>query len=432
MTRTLSFTGGNTVRYPAPDVARGFMLVLISLAHVGLWSQLMPTQATPTTLDAIFTVLRVGLVDVRAYPLFAMLFGFGLSVMVQRRTANDIRSAQQAVGDHGAAEWGAVHPGAEPPTAVPPFTGPTPLRIAPDIVRKAQSDARRLLRRRGWWMLPFGCAHGLIFPTEVIGTYGIVALIFAGLISCGKYRQMIAIATPFFAISIGAAALRVFINNNSTAPLRTLEGTGEAFASNAGAWLMTTVAGLVFTAVIMATSVGSYLAATDIMTHPERHRRLLLTSAVAGLGIAMLSALPQALTQVGLLAGAGGTTLTWWMYCLSALGGLAGGWGWLSLVALLTGPAPADGHLRGIRWVLSAVGRRSMTAYISQSVVFWLLFLVLQRSDLPMSESLNVLVAWLVWAVIAVACIAMEVAGKRGPLETLLRKAVAATERRRT
>ncbi|WP_175954391.1 DUF418 domain-containing protein [Schaalia sp. Marseille-Q2122] len=113
------------------------------------------------------------------------------------------------------------------------------------------------------------------------------------------------------------------------------------------------------------------------------------------------------------------------------LGGVAGGWGWLALIALLTGPAPVRGDLRGVRWVLSAVGRRSMTAYIAQSVVFCLLFALLQHTSVPMSESLNVLIAWLVWAVIAAACVAMEKAGKRGPLETLLRKVVAATERDR-
>lgn len=72
-----------------------------------------------------------------------------------------------------------------------------------------------------------------------------------------------------------------------------------------------------------------------------------------------------------------------------------------------------------------------MTAYIAQSVVFALLFLVIEHTGLAMSESLNVLIAWLVWAVIALACVSMEVAGRRGPLETLLRQAVAASARPR-
>lgn len=414
-----SFTGGNTVRYPAPDVARGVMLILISLAHVGLWSQLMPVQATPTTLDAVFTVLRVGLVDVRAYPLFAMLFGFGLAVMARRRITHQLHSTNTSPTDHeNTAHENTVHWGSA-------------YRETGTALEDAQADARRLLRRRGWWMLPFGFVHGLIFPTEVIGTYGILALACAGLISRGKHRQMLAIATPFFIVSIAAAALRVFISQDASPPFRTLEGSGTALLSNISGWLVTTVAGLVFTAVVMATSIGVYLASTDVLTSPEKHRRLLLIGAVSGLSVAMFSGLPQGLAQVGALTEVGYGAPTWWMYCLSALGGLAGGWGWLSLITALTGPAPVNGQLRGIRWVLSAVGRRSMTAYIAQSVVFALLFLVLEHTGLAMSESLNVLIAWLVWAVIALACVSMEVAGRRGPLETLLRQAVAASARPR-
>ena len=83
--------------------------------------------------------------------------------------------------------------------------------------------------------------------------------------------------------------------------------------------------GVAFTAVVMSTSIGVYVASTDIITHPERHRGVLCASALGGLSIAMLSALPQCLAQVGALAEAGVSAPMWWMYCLSALGGLAGG-----------------------------------------------------------------------------------------------------------
>ena len=94
MAKAVSFTDGGGVRYPAPDVARGFMLILIALANVGIWSNAVPTQMLSTTLDAIFTVLRVGLINQRAYPLFAMLFGFGLMTMVMRRKASDVNKAR--------------------------------------------------------------------------------------------------------------------------------------------------------------------------------------------------------------------------------------------------------------------------------------------------------------------------------------------------
>ena len=39
---TLSFTGARQVRFPAPDVARGFMLALIALANVPFWIAYFP------------------------------------------------------------------------------------------------------------------------------------------------------------------------------------------------------------------------------------------------------------------------------------------------------------------------------------------------------------------------------------------------------
>ena len=39
---TLSFTGARQVRFPAPDVARGFMLALIALANVPFWLRYLP------------------------------------------------------------------------------------------------------------------------------------------------------------------------------------------------------------------------------------------------------------------------------------------------------------------------------------------------------------------------------------------------------
>ena len=38
MNTTTSFNGSRGLRYPAPDVTRGFMLLLIALANVGFWS----------------------------------------------------------------------------------------------------------------------------------------------------------------------------------------------------------------------------------------------------------------------------------------------------------------------------------------------------------------------------------------------------------
>ena len=57
--------------------------------------------------------------------------------------------------------------------------------------------------------------------------------------------------------------------------------------------------------------------------------------------------------------------------------GLAGACGWLALLALYAGGPTPDGRLTGLRKLASAVGRRSMTAYLSQTFLFAAVFLLL-------------------------------------------------------
>ena len=69
----VSFTGARSPRYPAPDVARGFMLLLIALAHASFWTMWWPEPAEPTALGTAWEWVRGALVDQRSYPLFTIL-----------------------------------------------------------------------------------------------------------------------------------------------------------------------------------------------------------------------------------------------------------------------------------------------------------------------------------------------------------------------
>ncbi|ERH22149.1 hypothetical protein HMPREF1979_02867, partial [Actinomyces johnsonii F0542] len=95
-----SFTGSRGVRYPSPDVARGFMLLLIAVANVPQWSR-VPAESAGTfrasAADAWWMFVRTLFVDHRAYPLFAMLFGFGLMTMINRRIASGTQSYLQSL-----------------------------------------------------------------------------------------------------------------------------------------------------------------------------------------------------------------------------------------------------------------------------------------------------------------------------------------------
>ncbi|RRD28936.1 hypothetical protein EII10_08845, partial [Actinomyces bowdenii] len=147
-----SFTRGE--RFPAPDVARGLMLLLIAVANVPVWtgSTVGPFHAGAaeglSTADRGWVLIRSMLVDHRAYPLFALLFGFGLVTMINRRLASGTRAYLESI------TGGQV----ERATAAQRAWAR----------EQATIDARRLVRRRGWWMVLFGAVHGVFFYGDII------------------------------------------------------------------------------------------------------------------------------------------------------------------------------------------------------------------------------------------------------------------------
>ena len=393
---TTSFTRG--VRYPAPDVSRVFVLLLVAVANVPAWTGadgrltqggLQALSATFSTADSVWIFIRTLLVDERAIPLFAMLFGFGLATMINRRIKTGTQTYLQTLP--GTAE------GREP----------TPAELA-WAREQATVDARRLVRRRGWWMILFGAVHGIFFPGDIIGAYGVVAVVFAGWLA-RKHRKRILAAGITFAI-----LATLFMYSFGLWQTGAMSRTPGADSSTSGSlpWFIGNLTGWVFTLmitllsmVIPAMFIGARLADTDLLAHPEQHRRLLIPVAVAGLGIGILGGLHAGLAYAG------------WGVPMSSLDPAA---------TAITGLAA------GRRLLASAGGRRSMTAYLSQTILFGLTFTVvpgLLGTALAVNEAPAAAIAVGVWTLAAAFCITLEHGGHAGPFETLLRTAVARSQR---
>ena len=77
-----------------------------------------------------------------------------------------------------------------------------------------------------------------------------------------------------------------------------------------------------------------------------------------------------------------------------------------------------------------------MTVYLSQTILFGIIFgvvpLLVTGRRLWMGQAAAALVALGVWLACVVLCLLLERGGHAGPFETLLRTAVARSERRRT
>mgnify|MGYP003357940396 CR=1 FL=1 len=269
----VSFTGPRSPRYPAPDVARGFMLLLIALANVSFWLMLWEEQPEPTTLGTAWEWVRGALVDQRSYPLFAMLFGFGLMVMARRRIEHDVESvieANRAYYDSLPADQQAAFLAA---------------------ARKAATiDARRMVRRRGWWMLVFGGVHSLFFFGDIIGAYGLIAVIFAGTFVhqrtkvqwiAGTIAVLLCAAMMVSSIWMMLEGQGTWVGGHRVA-VRPDGLSFDAMRSpwyplfGLGMWCYSTPMTLLMSMAVPASFIGAWVARTDLLTHPERHRGALL------------------------------------------------------------------------------------------------------------------------------------------------------------
>ena len=447
---TLSFTGERQVRFPAPDVARGFMLALIALANVPFWVSYFPEHPRAgfaaldamTSADQWWFLVRAMLVDRRAYPLFSILFGFGMVIMARRTIERERRAALDPLPRELSAGW-------------------TPMQwhiFNEAVEARARRAASRLIRRRGWWMIVIGAVHSLVFSGDIIGAYGLVAVMCAELIVMRRSWPRVVVGVCVAALSLlslGAMAEAAGVG------LMNLEYHGPSVLratyplTSFGSWIVSTLLTPLTSLVVPCVMIGVGVARWGALQDPRGHRGALCAIAGVGLLVGALGALPYAMGQLdwAQVWSIGGT------FVLYHATGVAGACGWLALLALVgggpreavaqvgeapaqVGEAPAQvgeataqvgeaprQELGAVRSFLSAIGRRSMTAYLSQTLVFAAVFLTL---GLVGVRSVGVAVAGLialgVWAVIGIGCVVSDVMGAtRGPAERVLRWLVART-----
>ncbi|WP_394340378.1 DUF418 domain-containing protein, partial [Marinitenerispora sediminis] len=378
----------------APDLARGCMLLLIALANSAyyLWaSERGPESIHPvdgTLLDRVAQVVIITAVDERVYPMFAFLFGYGVVQLLNRQLASGV----------------------------------------------PERSARALLRRRHLWMVAFGFVHAaLLWMGDIIGTYGLVGLLMCALFLRRRDRTLLvwaAVGAGLMTLSAAAMAAAGLLDPAGAevdilAPLVANIAATDYLASVGPRILVWTiivaVQGFLGLAVLVAVLLAFWAARHRVLEEPGRHLRLLRTVAVGGISIGWASALPYALHHVGVLSVPAGVGPA-----LSAPLGVTGLFAGLGYVALfgLVAHRLSERAARGrVATVVTAVGKRSMSAYLAQSVLCapllaaWGLGLGGQFGSWQMAAF-----ATGVWLVTVLGAYALERAGRRGPAETALRR----------
>jgi uncharacterized protein len=360
----------------APDLARGGMLLLIALANVQFYLYGRPPE--PSVLDTVVVLVQATLVHGRAYPLFGLLFGYGVVQLARRRASIGL-----------------------PVAAV-----------------------TRLVRRRGAWMIVIGLAHGvLLWAGDIVGAYGLLAVVMAGLLVHGSDRGLVVTAwVGVTIITLLASTSALAATGAAVLPSMAMPDPLQALAARSVEWLTLGFLTQIF-GVFGAVALGAWAARRRLLDEPERHRALLRRAAVGGLSLAVLGGLPYALVITGLL-NSPPIPAAMLAGSLHTLSGYAGGVGYAALFGLLAvqisdrtaTPGPTIAALR-------ACGQRSLSCYLAQSVAF---VAMLPAWTLGLGERARpgqlALVGFGAWLVILLVAAESGRRGYRGPAETLLRR----------
>lgn len=362
----------------APDLARGAMLLFIALANAAncAFAGQPGIDGTPHGAQRVLNFLLTTFVDSRAYPVFAVMFGYSLVQLARR---------QQASGN----------------------------------------DERRVLLRRNAWLVAFGLAHAtVLYFGDFLGAYGIVGIV-ATLVLLRRGDRFHRIVLWLWGIQTGYAALLALSALGGSAGTATIVNSpnpslaaasyGQSLLDRLAEWPVHTASVLPFIVIVW---LGIWAARRRILDDPAQHLTLLRWVAVVGLGISVLGALPYALVSAGVLHLDADTvaSVAW----LHAVTGEYGGPGYVALFGWLaarwTSGRPNPPTVNAV----AALGRRSLTGYLFQSVA-WVALFSRWAFDLGGSTYVAALAGVSVWAVSVAAATAMEARGYRGPAETLLR-----------
>ena len=374
-----------SVRSLAPDLARGVMLLLIALANAPLYlygkSALASGVGTQdhSVADQVVVLLQQTFVRGRAYPMFVLLFGYGIVQLLRRHTSRGVDEA----------------------------------------------TVRRLIRRRGWWMMLIGFFHALLlFSGDIIGAYGLLAILLVELLILARDRTLL-IMSVLWMIPVG-----LFRGlEHPLSPLREKACSTTDVLLAAGIrvleWLQGSIIGALFM-LVPPLLLGAWAARRRLLDEPERHQQFLQRIAVLGMGLAIIGGLPWAFVRA-----------SWWtppsdVVTMLAGGahlmtGYAGGIGYAALAGLVAiriqSRARARGRVGPVTTALVACGQRSMTCYLLQSVVF---VAVLAAYGGGLGNRLGhvavVALATATWVLTVLLADGMRRRGHRGPAELLLRR----------
>jgi uncharacterized protein len=362
------------------DLARGYMLLLIVLAHVPLYLYasepgIMSRPESGHFVDSLINSFGELFIDNRARPLFAVLFGYGLVMTYQSQ------------------------------------------------MRKGRTikEAMKTIKRRSLYLILFGIVLAvLIGGQDILMAYGVAGLLVSWLLARPD-KALIAVTSTLLCISIlYIPPIWGFVVRGNGS-----YGYGSEYSPD-NHYLQLVMDALFFFPIIPifihflfpilpSVLAGIWMGRKQLLTASERHMSSLKMIAVAGILVSILGALPLVLIDevwqpslfvAGIING------------IQIVTGFAGGIGYAALFGIIGIHIITPGPIINS---IMALGKRSLTFFVfNEAVLVILLSPVALNLGGILTNTGVTLIAIIIWIIAVVIAAILEKFRMNGPLETLM------------
>ncbi|TFJ92354.1 DUF418 domain-containing protein [Lentibacillus salicampi] len=362
------------------DIARGSMLFLIILSHIPLFLYtiepgVLTKVAGSTPLDHFLNFLMEIMVDNRARPLFAILFGYGL-VMIYRKQRE----------------------------------------------RKGAEEAKRIVKRRCWYLILFGAIlAGVAGGQDILMTYGIAGLILVFTLKKNnkKIKRYVLSSTTICVVYIPLLWGGIILGNQSYGLSTGLTGQ-ETYLNTISEGLMAIPIIPLFThiffPIIPSVLMGIWLGNLNILIKPHDHIKRLKQLTIIFLVISFVGAIPLVLINDFWFPSLFTAGIA---YGIHVLTGFAGGVGYATLFGLL---GVSIKHHGVIVKAITAMGKRSLTFFVIHEILLVILLSPIAFNlGAFLTVTTSVLFGIVMWAITLSVAYFMERRQIEGPLEKYMR-----------
>ncbi|MCM2674143.1 DUF418 domain-containing protein [Alkalicoccobacillus plakortidis] len=371
----------HTKRFISLDLARGMMLLLVALAHASLYagSTLLSRPESMHSMDTILNYISVFVVDNRARPMFAFLFGYGLTLIVASYLKRN----------------------------------------------RTIRDAKMSLYRRALYLMIFGFFLSVIVGgQDILAIYGAALLCITWLIfkSDKVLKRAIAIISALFVVILPVmwGSMAVMLQEENA-----LQLTYTSYSENLSSQFMQFITGGPFLGnlalpIVVSLLLGIWAGRKKLLNEQPDHKPLLKKVAIIGITVSILGAIPQALYSNGIIEL--GPLFSGLIFSLHMITGIIGGVSYAAIFGLI-GPKLIQKELF-VR-PITALGKRSLTFFMLNEA---LLVVFLSTYTLNLGETFGLTVSWSIafgiWLLALLIATILEKKQLNGPMDHLFRKLV--------